>query len=110
MAEAIRLVENSGWRQRGKYGEWGAFQIMPSVWRRYSRHLQWNATEAEQRRVARKYLEDIRAELHRNGFPDTPFFYALAWNAGVRAVVARRAPARKIDYAERAANTYADGG
>ena len=108
MADAIRAVEGAGVRQRGSRGEWGTFQIRPMVWRKYSRHLQWNASEAEQRRVALCFLADIRAELVRNGFPDTPFFLGLAFTAGVRATVTRRANAAKASYAERAAAVYDD--
>ena len=51
MADAIRAVEGAGLRTRGPSGEWGAWQVMPKVWRKYSRRMQWSAPEQEQRRV-----------------------------------------------------------
>ncbi|MBU2072739.1 MAG: hypothetical protein KKA68_21100 [Gammaproteobacteria bacterium] len=108
MAESIRMVENSGWRQRGRDGEWGAFQIMPNVWQRHSRARQWNAPEWEQRRVALAHLADLRAGLRRNGMPESPYLLGLCWNAGLDAAVRHSAPARAKDYAIRCQNIYED--
>jgi hypothetical protein len=109
MVEVIRQVENWKPGTVGRAGERGYWQLTPGVWRRYSRSPQWSATEEEQRCTAAKYLADIRAELIANGVPETPFFIALAYGAGVKATMRRTMPAAKLDYAQRAENLYLDG-
>lgn len=105
---AIRAVE--GWKgRRGPQGEFGPFQILPSVWRSHSRRSPWTAPRSEHERVARAHLAFIRRELAADGLDtNNPFWLFLAWNAGASAVIRGTAPARSWDYATRARSIYED--
>lgn len=106
MLAAIAQVEN--WKRGtvGSAGEYGPYQIIPSVWRRYSRQSAWSASPAEHHRVASRHLEDVRKLLAAAGHAVTPFSIGLAWNAGPTAAIRGTAPARSRDYAARARNVY----
>jgi hypothetical protein len=106
MADAIRAVENSGERQRGAAGEWGTFQIMPQVWRRYSKRRQWDAPPAEQRRVAIAHLKVLAEKLELGGFSPGPRTLALAYNAGETKVLRGTVPRASYVYAGFAENIY----
>ena len=56
--------------------------------------------------MATLHLHDIRRQLLTANHDATPFFLALAWNAGVSAVLRGQAPARSWDYADRARNVF----
>jgi hypothetical protein len=70
---------------RGSCGERTQFQIMPSTWRQYSRlpHSSAASNPAESEYVARSYLADIRANLQKRGLPETAYFIAASWHAGI---------------------------
>jgi len=110
MVETIRVVENSS--TTGKAGEQGPWQILPSVWRQYSReHISWASSKrpecvAEQRRVASAHVNWIRKQLPKIGAAETPYFIALVWCAGFENVRLGKLNAGKKDYAQRAENIY----
>ena len=89
----------------GRHGERGPWQITPAVWRKYSRTIQATASMAEQRRVATAHLKATLLDLWRHSLPETPYWVALVWNAGMTGAVIG-APAESRDYAQRASNLY----
>jgi hypothetical protein len=70
----------------------------------FSRALDRRSSDA----VAVKHYNWIKTELDRRGVEATPYKIALAWNAGIGAVLEQRPPAAAVDYASRAANIAAD--
>ena len=106
LLDAIREIE--GWRgRRGSAGEFGPWQIMPSVWSAHSRASPWRASLAEHRRVALAQIADIRRALADDGRDaNSAFWVALGWNAGPSAVVRGTAPAKSWRYADRTRNIY----
>jgi hypothetical protein len=58
--------------------------------------------------VAVRHYEWLRRGLEAARVPVTPYMIALAWNGGLTAAVAGRAPRVARDYAQRAANLAAD--
>ncbi len=70
---------------RGIRGERSQFQFMPNTWRRYSRlpHSSAATNSAESERVAHAYLADIRANLRKRGLPETAYYIAASWHAGI---------------------------
>jgi hypothetical protein len=104
--EAIHHLENPRNLSRpGPRGELGAYQFRSSTWRM---HTQIPFRQAIERTasdiVAVKHYDWIQRGLERAGVPATPYNIALAWNGGLSAVIAGRAPAVAHDYASRAAN------
>lgn len=106
MLDAIKSTENWDGRTRGKAGEWGAFQIKPDVWRKYSKLSERWATPEQERLVARLHLRWVRSQLVDNHLPDKPWFIAAAWAAGVTAVNNRSFSREKQAYADRAEAIY----
>jgi hypothetical protein len=110
MVESIRIVENS--TKIGRAGERGPWQILPSVWRQYSkRPLAWasskqSACVAEQKRVVLAHIHWIREQLRTINLPDTPRSIALIWGAGFENVRRETIKPEKLDYADRAQNIY----
>lgn len=104
--EAIHQLENPGnSEQPGALGELGAYQFREETWKMhttapFSRALDRRSSDA----VAVKHYEWIKAELERRGVTATPYRIALAWNAGIRAVLVEHPSAVAADYASRAAN------
>lgn len=109
MLDAIKADENWDGHTRGAAGEWGAFQMTPGVWHKYSRLSQRWATPAQERVVARLHLRWVREQLRANHLPDKPWFIAAAWAAGVDAVKHRTMARKKIEYADRAEVLYEAG-
>jgi hypothetical protein len=104
--EAIHAVENPRDRQTpGPCGELGAYQFRQDTWRMYSRRA---FNEALDRRrsdeVAVRHYDWLKTSLERNGLEATIYNIALAWNAGIGAVVSGRVPAVSRDYATRVEN------
>jgi hypothetical protein len=54
--------------------------------------------------VAKRHYAWIEAQLRANGVDSSPYNVALAWNAGVNAVIRGAAPAVAHDYATRVIN------
>jgi hypothetical protein len=108
--EAIHCVENPRNRQTpGPCGELGAYQFRADTWRMYTRRP---FSEALDRRrsdeVAVRHYDWLKASLERNGLEASVYNIALAWNAGIGAVVNGRAPSVSHEYATRVQNIAAE--
>jgi hypothetical protein len=107
--EAIHQLENpSNTDEPGSFGELGAYQFREDTWKMhttapFSRALDRRSSDA----VAVKHYEWIKAELEHRGIVATPYWIALAWNGGIKAVFVAHPPAIAVDYASRAANLAA---
>ena len=104
--EAIHRIENPFDSPRpGRFGELGPYQFRESTWRM---HTAVPFARAVDRRVSDEvavcHYEWLKRRLEGRGLPATPYNIALAWNAGVNAVLRGRVPASTHGYAERAAN------
>jgi len=88
---------------RGSHGERSQFQFMANTWRRYSRlpHSAAATNLEESDRVAHAYLADIRANLRKRGLPETAYFIAASWHAGINW---KRTSAGVRDYAQSVEN------
>jgi hypothetical protein len=104
--QAIHWVENPDDHSTpGPFGELGAYQFRQETWRRYSsRPFRQALNRQASDEVAVKYYESIKANLTRNGIAPTTYNIAMAWNAGVSAVLRDSAPACSHDYASRVNN------
>ncbi|HEX2853137.1 MAG TPA: hypothetical protein VHO24_07860 [Opitutaceae bacterium] len=108
--QAINWVENPSNSPRpGKCGELGAYQFRAATWQM---HTQRPFAEAIDRscsdEVAVLHYEWLKTALAKAGVEPTPYNIALAWNAGVGAVIRGRAPAVSHDYAQRVTNLVTD--
>lgn len=108
--QAIHWVENPTESTRpGPYGELGAYQFRRSTWQMHTKepfHLANHRATAD--KVAVKHYEWLKAGLVRNGIPATSYNIAMAWNAGLTAVVKGRVPAASRNYASRVNNLVDD--
>jgi hypothetical protein len=106
----IRIVETQDQLHppRGKLGERGPYQFRRSTWRM---HTSSSFDLAENREVAntvaKRHYAWIEAQLRSNGIEASTYNVALAWNAGVNAVIRGNAPAVANDYASRVLNIAA---
>lgn len=92
----------------GRRGERSAWQISPEVWREYC-EASFTRASSDSRlaaMVAAAHLEWLRLSLEQKGRPATPYNLALAWNAGLGAVLTGKAPPGAHDYAARADALY----
>lgn len=108
--EAIHSVENPYNRQApGPCGELGAYQFRADTWSKYTRRP---FSEALDRRrsdeVAVKHYDWLKSSLEQNGLESSVYNIALAWNAGLGAVINGRVPAVSRDYARRVENIAAE--
>lgn len=104
--EAIHKLENPNNLTRpGRHGELGAYQFRATTWRM---HTSIPFRQALDRKtsdiVAVQHYEYIKRRLENAGIAVSPYHIALAWNGGVGAVIAGKAPAAAHHYAERAVN------
>lgn len=103
----IRIVETQDkpYPPRGKLGERGSYQFRRSTWRM---HTSSSFDLAENREVAytvaKRHYVWIEAQLKANGIESSPYNVALAWNAGVNAVIRGKVPDVAYDYATRVLN------
>lgn len=103
----IRIVETQDQLHppRGKLGERGPYQFRRSTWRM---HTSSSFALAENREVsntvAKRHYAWIEEQLASRGVDTNPYNVALAWNAGVNAVIRGSAPAVARDYARRVIN------
>jgi hypothetical protein len=103
----IRIVETQDQLHppRGKLGERGPYQFRRSTWRM---HTSSSFELAENREVAntvaKRHYAWIEAQLRENGIEASPYNVAVAWNAGVNAVIRGAAPSVSHDYASRVIN------
>ncbi|HEY0946612.1 MAG TPA: hypothetical protein VGD81_15140 [Opitutaceae bacterium] len=108
--EAIHWVENPTMSPKpGPHGELGPYQFRPATWQMHTRqpfHLALDRVEAD--KIAVKHYEWIRRGLERRGLPVTPYNVALAWNAGLSAVINGKVPSSSRHYGARVANLVDD--
>ncbi len=108
--QAIHWVENpTESTQPGKYGELGAYQFRRATWQMHTTepfHLANHRPTAD--KVAVEHYEWLKRGLVRNGLAPTSYNIAMAWNAGLTAVVKGRAPAASRNYASRVTNLVGD--
>ena len=108
--QAIHWVDNPTESvQPGRYGERGAYPFRRATGQMHTKlpfHLATNRAESD--KVAVAHYEWIRRGLLRNGLEASPFTIALAWNAGLTAVIERRVPAVSRGYASRVVNRVDD--
>lgn len=93
----------------GRAGELGPYQMGYAAWRQHTRvsfRLARNPEVA--RTVAERHYDWIVKEFRRHGIEPTAYNVALAWNAGVSAVLSGRYTADSVDHALRVRNTYED--
>ena len=104
--EAIHQVENPRDLQRaGPAGELGAYQFRRATWQMHTARPFDEALDRQASdEVAARHFEWLRRGLVRGGCEPTIYNIALAWNAGLGAVLRQRAPARSHFYAERVVN------
>jgi hypothetical protein len=108
--QAIHLIENPrDSALPGTHGELGAYQFRRSTWRMHSHQpFQLALYRTQSDEVACAHYEWLRAGLVRNGFSDTTYNIALAWNAGLEATVNGRTSRASRSYAERVSNIVRD--
>lgn len=108
--EAIHWVENpTASTKPGPKGELGPYQFMRKTWQMHTKqpfHLANDRKIADQIAVA--HYEWIRQGLVRNGLDASPYNIAMAWNAGLGAVVQGKIPSQTRNYAERVVNLVED--
>jgi hypothetical protein len=104
--QAINWVENPyNSPKAGPGGELGPYQFRPATWRMYTRKPFALAVERQHSDdVAVRHYEWIKRSLLSSGIDPTPFYIALAWNAGLGQVVNGRAPASAYQYASQVNN------
>ncbi len=103
---AINLVENpTNQTHRGRFGELGPYQFRQATWRMHTNkpfNLATQRSVADE--IAVKHYEWIRRNLEQAGVAADSFNIAMAWNCGVEAVLAGRAPSASFNYARRVSN------
>jgi hypothetical protein len=104
--QAINWVENPyNSPKAGPGGELGPYQFRPATWRMYTRKPFALAVERQHSDdVAVRHYEWIKRSLLSSGIDPTPFYIALAWNAGLGKVVNGRVPASAYEYASQVTN------
>ena len=104
--QAINWVENpSNSAKTGPGGELGPYQFKPATWRMYTQKPFALAVQRQHSDdVAVRHYEWIKRSLQSSGIEPTPFYIALAWNAGLGKVVNGRAPASAYQYASQVNN------
>lgn len=108
--QAIHWVENPRNSPKpGPHGELGPYQFRERTWRM---HTDMPFSLAIQREHADKvaviHYEWLRRGLERNGIAPTPYNIAMAWNAGLSAVVNGRIGSRTRTYAQQVENLVHD--
>ncbi len=108
--EAIRMLENPrGLETPGPGGELGAYQFREATWRQYTHAPFAQANDRQlSDRVAEQHYDWLKSRLEAHGMKATPYTIALAWNAGISAVVRGRMSPAAIDYATRASALAAE--
>jgi hypothetical protein len=104
--QAIHMIENPNNRkQPGAHGELGAYQFRPTTWRQHTRMpFQYALHRSNSDQVAVAHYEWLTQQLRNNGVDPTPYNIAMAWNAGIGAVVSGRVPRASRQYATRVCN------
>ena len=110
LVDAIATVENTP--GRGKHGERSPWQITHAVWTSYSSlpfsyaDVDSITARAEQRGVAMQHARYIASIINN----PTPYRIALAWNAGIGAVLHNTFSDASVSYAKRVRNVYEEAG
>jgi hypothetical protein len=104
--EAIHSLENPRDLTRpGPKGELGAYQFRETTWRAYTTEPFEQAVDRSRSDfVANRHYDWLKGRLEQAHLPVTTYNVALAWNAGLGAVVSGRASRSARDYAQRAVN------
>ena len=104
--EAIHAIENPYNRSApGPCGELGAYQFRLDTWRMHSRRPFNEALDRHcSDEVAVRHYDWLKGALERKGLESSIYNIALAWNAGLGAVMSGRVPAVSRDYATRVEN------
>ncbi len=104
--EAIHQLENPRNLTRpGTRGELGAYQFRVTTWRMHTTIPFHHALDRRTSDIiAVQHYEWLKARLVAGGRPATPYNIALAWNGGLGAVLAGKAPRAAHSYAQRAVN------
>jgi hypothetical protein len=108
--EAIHWVENPHNSTRlGAHGELGPYQFRQATWRMYSRRPFYEAINRQYSdEVAIKHYEWLKEGLAHAGIEATPYNIAMAWNAGLDAVIGHHVPSASHGYAEQVSNIAAE--
>lgn len=103
---AINWIENpTNQTSVGRFGELGPYQFRPGTWRMHTdKPFSLAVQRAVADEVAIKHYEWIKRTLEQRGVEASVFNIAMAWNCGVEAVLAGRAPAVSYNYAQRVTN------
>lgn len=101
----IAAVENWDGKTPGARGEWGAWQMLPSVYAQYAGRRIREATPVDLEATAILHVGWIIETLAARRLPVSAYTIGLAWVAGIDAV---RPSAIKRDYARRCQNIYDD--
>lgn len=101
--QAIHMIENPTNTTRvGSRGELGPYQFRPGTWKMHTKKPFYLAADRDEAdAVAVKHYEWIKRGLERGGLQGTPYYIALAWNAGLQATLRNAAPLSSHRYAER---------
>jgi hypothetical protein len=104
--QAIHWVENPhNSTHLGAHGELGPYQFRQSTWRMYSRRPFYEAVNRQYSdEVAVKHYEWLKEGLANAGIQATPYNIAMAWNAGLDAVIGHHVPSASHAYAEQVKN------
>lgn len=110
--QSINWVENPSNSPRpGRCGELGAYQFRESTWAMHTKKPFASATNQRvSDEVAILHFEWLKNTLVQAGLEPSTYNIALAWNAGVNAVIKGRAPAVAHNYAMRVNNLATDMG
>jgi hypothetical protein len=108
--EAIHWVENPHNSTRlGAHGELGPYQFRQATWRMYSHRPFYQAVNRQYSdEVAIKHYEWLKEGLAHAGLDATPYNIAMAWNAGLDAVIGHHVPSASHGYAEQVSNIAAE--
>jgi hypothetical protein len=112
LLKAIEYAENTPNHVIGPKGERSKYQITHTVWHMWSTKPHETASSnhlpdiQETTRVAKHHIHHLRSVLNQSEAPDTPYFIALSWTAGLHATLNDAASDRKRDYASRVETIY----
>jgi len=103
---AINWIENPTNQTRvGRFGELGPYQFRLATWKMHTdKPFRMAVDRAAADEIAVRHYEWIKRAFEQAGVEPSAFNIAMAWNCGVEAVLAGRAPTVSYGYAERVSN------
>ena len=112
----VTIVGKENWDglSIGRSGERGKYQLTRGVWKSYSTEPFWWASSPEvlhreeTERVATAHIAWCRAAVCNLGLKESPYSFALVWNAGYGTVFYGRITSAQRQYAEYFENLYYD--